>query len=109
MAATKRRASDDENSDGYLHRNAGWRVQKEISIPTLVVLCVQSAGAIWWAASMQGRVDTLEKSLLAMQNAQVVVDNRQDADAIRVETRISLTLDRMSAKIDRLIESRLGQ
>lgn len=105
MASDVRRSTDPDDNDEYQHRTSRWRVQKEISIPTLVLLGANIITCIWWAATMAGRVEQIEKSMQQSQTQQSVVDSRQDADALRAETRISAQIERLGAKLDRLVES----
>lgn len=39
-----------------------WTIDKRVPLALIVMLMVQTAGAIWWAATISGRVDQLEKS-----------------------------------------------
>lgn len=39
-----------------------WSVDKRVPLALIFMLMVQTAGAIWWAATISGRVEVLEKS-----------------------------------------------
>lgn len=39
-----------------------WTVDKRVPLALIVALMIQTAGAIWWAATISGRVDQLERS-----------------------------------------------
>lgn len=90
-----------ENSN---RRNESWRLGKEIPIATIVVLAVQTASVIWWAASTSAKVEFMRETVVTTQVAQVAVDRRQDEEAQRAENRILLQLDKLNQKMDRLIE-----
>lgn len=104
MNRPERRASDADNSTDWEYRNSHWRVLKDISIPTLLALLVQTGTGIWWAASMSAKVDSLEKTLLQNQVAQSAVDSRQDGENSRNEGRLLSQLERVNAKLDRIVE-----
>lgn len=83
-----------------------WHVGKEVPVATIVVLLIQTAGVIWWAASTSAKVDYVKESQLAQQIIQNSVDRKQDDDARRAEDRLITQLDKINTKIDKLIESR---
>lgn len=39
-----------------------WTVDKRVPLALIITLMVQTGGAIWWAATISGRVNQLEKS-----------------------------------------------
>ena len=87
-------------------KDQAWRLGKEIPVATIVVLLLQTAGVIWWAASTSARVESLEKTLTILQVAQSAVDRRQDEEAQRAEGRLLARLDQFAQKLDRLIEQK---
>lgn len=105
MSTPRRREGDDEASHEHERRQSNWRLQREISIPTLVMLCANLGALIWWAATTGAKVDSLEKTILQNNVAQHTVDARQDAEIIRAESRIIAQLERFNAKLDRIIEN----
>jgi len=64
-----------------------------------MTILMQSMAAVWWASSMQSRLDTLEKSLSSQTN----IESR----LVRVEQITTLqtrSLERIENKLDRVIE-----
>lgn len=43
-------------------QNTSWRLDKTIPVSVIVTLLLQTGGAIWWAASFDGRVNYLERT-----------------------------------------------
>ena len=39
-----------------------WMIDKKIPVALVIVIMLQTFGAIWWAATISGRVDGMEKS-----------------------------------------------
>lgn len=49
---------EGEQIEGKLEiRGERWHVGKEIPIAVIVVLLVQTAGIVWWAATVSGKLD----------------------------------------------------
>ena len=88
-------------------RVRGWHVGKEIPLAIIIVIIIQTAGVIWWAASTSAKVDFLKESNTAAQIVQTAVDRRQDDDRRQVELRIMTLFEKMDRKLDTLIDIRL--
>ena len=85
----------DEEINSQCRTKERWRVKKEVSLPDIlsfVAACV--AIVVAWT--------TLDKRLTVVE-ASVV---RQEDDGVRRQTRIDFQLDKLSEKLDRLIERR---
>lgn len=67
-----------------------WALDKRIPLALILAIGIQTAGAIWWAATINSRVGVLEERLDAM------TDQRDRI--IRVET----ILERIETKLDRI-------
>ena len=50
----------------HYNDNRGWRIDKHIPVALLIAILIQTCGAIWWAASISGRVSTLEQQNAAL-------------------------------------------
>lgn len=98
--------SDYKSEDKDCAQWRKWHVGREFPIATIVVLLFQTIGVIWLAASTVAKVDYLEKTALADKVVQISVDRRQDEESIRSETRITLQLENVNKKLDRLIEGK---
>lgn len=83
-----------------------WHVGKEIPLATIVVLLLQTAGALWWAAQVAAKVEYLERTQITSAVSQATIDRKQDEEAKRSEDRILAQLDKLNQKMDRLIEAR---
>ena len=83
-----------------------WSIGREVPLATVAVLLAQTVSAIWWAASISAKVETVEKTAASSALIQAVTDSKQDAESRRSEDRIVVQLDRVNVKIDRLIEMR---
>lgn len=73
----------------------GWHLDKRVPITLIATLVMQSTAILWWAASMNARVDALERQSNAQQETL--------ARLSRLEARQELMLQRMSelsAKLD---------
>ena len=76
-----------------------WTWDKRIPIALVLTVGIQTAGMVWWAASLTSRVTNLETSLAN--------STGQDGRIIRVETKlegVSDDLGRIEEKVDRLID-----
>lgn len=77
-----------------------WRVDKHIPVAMLLALFMQTAGIVWWAASLEARVGVLEQWM--KQNTMVI--ERMGRVEERVEglkeqaMRIEVKLDRAMGK-----------
>ncbi len=81
-----------------------WHIGKEVPLATIVVLLLQTAGALWWAAQVAAKVEYLERAQITNAVSQATIDRKQDEEAKRSEDRILAQLDKLSVKMDRLME-----
>ncbi len=76
-----------------------WTLDKRVPLAIIITVLAQTAGAVWWAASLNERVGQLERALIQAAG--------QDGRIVRVETKLEglgVTLDKIDAKVDRLIQ-----
>lgn len=83
-----------------------WHLGREIPVATILILVIQTIGVVWWAATISAKVDSMDKATVVAQLVQVGIDRRQDDEALRSENRILVQLDKLNAKLDRMMESR---
>lgn len=38
-----------------------WHLDKRVNVALILAICIQTAGAIWWASNLSSRVSALEK------------------------------------------------
>ena len=65
-----------------------WHLDKRVPIAIIISLSVQSAAIIWWAATMEARVNAIEAAMLA------------GADTSERLTRIEVILERVERRLD---------
>jgi len=65
-----------------------WHLDKRVPIAIIISLAVQSAAIIWWAATMEARVNAIEAAMLA------------GADTSERLTRIEVILERVERRLD---------
>lgn len=88
----------------------GWHLDKRVPLAIIMTIVMQSCGLIWWAASLENRVVTLERAsndVAADLASRALVTGRQDQSIVRLETQflnVADALQDMNAKLDRLIE-----
>ena len=78
---------------------AHWTLDKRIPLALVLTVGLQTAGMVWWAATLSSRVTSLE-AILADSSG-------QDGRIIRVETKLEAVgndLGRIEQKVDRLID-----
>lgn len=85
-------------------RHDEWHVGREIPVAVIFFLIVQTSTIVWWAASTSADQKAQEKMVATALAAQTGVDRRQDDEVMRSEGRLMLALDKVNAKLDRLIE-----
>ncbi|SFO58344.1 hypothetical protein SAMN04488056_108189 [Cohaesibacter marisflavi] len=84
-----------------------WRIDRRVPLPLLLALALQAMAAVWWAASLEGRMVAIEAKYdqLIKQSQQVL---SQDRRVTILETKIdSLSQDIKDLK--NLIENRYRQ
>ena len=95
-----------QTEDERQERTNTWHIGKEIPIATIVVLVLQTAGVVWWAASTSAEVKFVKEAAIVMQTTQATIDRRQDDEVQRSESRVVSRLAELGQKLDRLIEQK---
>ena len=101
----KHMSTEDQEKE----RTKQWHIGKEIPIAVIVVLVIQTAGVIWWAASTSVKVEFMKEANVASQIVQTSIDRRQDDEAKRSEDRVLVQLDKINMKLDRITEVKFKQ
>lgn len=78
-----------------------WHLDKKVPIALILAIVMQTAGAIWWAASLEARLARTEEMLLQQKDDPVRLAR---LEGFRDE--LLRRLDRWEAKLDRLVEDR---
>lgn len=81
-----------------------WHLDKRVPIALILTIIMQTMAAIWWAATMQSRIESLDKM--------IVSQGAQEGRLVRLEqitTMQTRTMERVENKLDRIIERGNGQ
>lgn len=76
-----------------------WHLDKRVPIALIMTIVFQSMAAVWWASSMQSRLDSLERIISAQ--------SQNESRLARVEqltSSQSQALNSIEDKLDRVIE-----
>ena len=77
-----------------IDEDSAWHLDKRVPIALITTLAIQTCGIVWWAASMQARVERLEISADRTEG--------QGGQIIRLEARlgyIAATLERIERSL----------
>ena len=55
--------------------NNKWHVRKEIPLAMIFALLFQTAGVIWWAASLSGKIDSLAEQVAELKSDKRLQEN----------------------------------
>lgn len=80
-----------------------WHVGKEIPVAVVFALCIQTAGAVWWAAVLTTKIDELSNQVAAL-----TLERYTKSEARRD---LEIIAQRMNYQEDRLrrLEDRRGR
>ena len=81
-----------------------WRFGKEIPLAIVGAIALQTVGVVWSAATLNAKVENNEKAANTAAIVQATVDRKQDEEARRSEDRILTALEKLSSKVDRVLE-----
>ena len=80
----------------------GWHLDKKVPISIIAALLIQSATALWFLSKLDSRVFALEAGQVSQRDR----DERQDRSNADAFSDLHRQLERIDAKLDRLIEGR---
>lgn len=93
------RLMDDQDE----RRVEQWHVGKEIPLAMILGMLVQSAGVVWWAATLSGKIDNLAEQVMELKSERnnhaiamkdlAVLQQRVDANERRI---LSVEMNRSS-------------
>ena len=78
-----------------------WHLRKEIPVALIFAIFVQTAGALWWAASMTERMDQIERRMEGAAIRSQNVDNLVAQQA----TQIAVLVERIDTQNRRIQET----
>ena len=79
-----------------------WHIKREIQIGHLITTLSVAFSVIWYAGKLEQRIALVEQSITAQHDR----DTGQDNQAAASYQHTARQLDRIDAKLDRLIEAR---
>lgn len=79
-----------------------WHIKREIQIGHLITTMSVAFSVIWYAGKLEQRIALVEQSVVAQRER----DAAQDSAALQAYQQTRAQLDRIDAKLDRLIEAR---
>ena len=79
-----------------------WHLDKKVPLSLIFAMLIQAAMVIWAVADIKKDVEILKSRVATQQDR----DDRQDKTLGEVVSRLQIQLERMDAKLDRLIEKR---
>jgi Tfp pilus assembly protein PilO len=83
----------------------GWHLDKKVPISIIVAMLAQFAGGLWFISKLDSRVGALEDRIASQRER----DNLQDQQSASSLSLLRGQLDRMDAKLDRLVERQQPQ
>lgn len=89
-----------------------WTVDKRVPLALILTLAMQTAGAIWWASSVSGRVDQLEQAVVIHDQIISRMDDRGsrafEIYAARLDARLTgmeRDIARVGSNVEKLVEA----
>ena len=79
-----------------------WRIKREISIADILSFTAAGAAVIYSYSTLDKRMSLLEERQAEYQR----VVKKQEEEALRLQTRIDMRLDKLDEKMDRLLTQR---
>ena len=90
---------EDPNND---RRDNSWHLDKKVPLTLIFAMMVQTGAVVWAVADIKKDVEILKMQALGQHER----DERQDKSSAEAYTRLSAYLEKMDAKLDRLVEKR---
>ena len=90
---------EDPNND---RRDNSWHLDKKVPLTLIFAMMVQTGAVVWAVADIKKDVEVLKMQAVGQHER----DERQDKSASDAYTRLSVYLEKMDAKLDRLVEKR---
>lgn len=81
-----------------------WHLDKRVPIALIVTIIIQSMAAVWWAATMQSRMEALERMLSSQAGTESRLVRLEQVTTIQTRT-----MERIENKLDRVIERENGK
>lgn len=79
-----------------------WHLKKELQLGHIITTCTVLFSVIWYAGKLDQRIALVEQAVSAQRER----DDRQDKQTVDSTTLMRVQLDKIEAKLDRVIEAR---
>lgn len=79
-----------------------WHLKKELQLGHIITTCTVLFSVIWYAGKLDQRIALVEQAVAAQRER----DDRQDKQSVDSTTMLRVQLDKIEAKLDRVIEAR---
>ena len=79
-----------------------WKLKKEVSLADILSFAAAALAVVYAYTTLDKRLTIVEVAAVNNQSANA----RQDEEALRVQARIDVQLDKLNNKVDRLLERR---
>jgi hypothetical protein len=83
-----------------LHHQDGWHLDKKVPLGLIFTILVQAGMVIWAIADIKKDVEVLKTQITVLHDR----DNAQEANNRLIVEQVRAQMDRIDAKLDRLIE-----
>lgn len=90
---------EDPSND---RRDNSWHLDKKVPLTLIFAMMVQTGAVVWAVADIKKDVEILKMQAVGQHER----DERQDKSSAEAYTRLSVYLEKMDAKLDRLVEKR---
>ena len=94
--------NDFEDSGIDRRSEASWHLDKKVPLSLIFAMLVQTGMVVWAVADIKKDVEVLKMQAIGQHER----DERQDKSSAEAYTRLSVYLEKMDAKLDRLVENR---
>lgn len=84
----------------------GWHLKKEIQLGHLITTFTVAASCLLYISKIENRIAVIEAQNMTIKVSQAERDERQDRANSEMSALLRSQLDKMDAKLDRLIENR---
>ena len=80
-----------------------WHLDKRIPVALIITIVVQTAGIVWWAATLNARVDVLEAQITPVLDRMRGFEGRQVRNDVRLES-VERQLREIGRKLDQVLD-----
>lgn len=78
-----------------------WHLGKEIPITLVFLICVQTAGGVWWAATLTNKLDNLTTQINDLKS-----EKYTKGEAVKDQSLINLRIENIERRVELLEQKR---